>query len=443
MISLSNYFFDSVLQAPTIGCILMCMTAAVVGVFQVLRGQALLGEVLSHASYPGVVLALLLDYLSFQETSDLSSLVALFIGATASMLLALFFIRWHEKSWHLSKDVTLTLTLASFFAVGLFVLSLLQNEFPTLERRLQSYLFGQAAVMRDLHVVIYAGFSLVILGLVILLFRPIQATLFDPTFVDLSPHSRKKIEALLFAMMLGAIVVGIRALGVVLISSQFLLPIAAARFWSNRLKPLLVLSALFGALSGFFGLVISHEVGLQTGVLLPTGPLIVVVGAFFFGVALIFSPKNGLLIRLKRRYQFFFMCQQENLLKNMWKLCAEKKEFVVTRQEFQSLSEMGAIERYFRLWQMRRTGWLKKASANSFELTAAGQLMGRKIVRLHRLWELYLVKFCGVHKSRVHPSAEEMEHILTKEIEEQLTVLFHNPKKDPHQQPIPSFNESI
>ena len=431
-----DYFSDSVLQAPTIGCMLMCMTAAIVGAFQVLRGEALIGEVLSHASYPGVVLALLLDYLLFQETHDVLSLAIVLLGATLAALTALYFMHWHARR-RVSKDITLTLTLASFFAVGLFLLSLLQNDFPTLERKLQSYLFGQAALMRDVHVLMYGILCFFILGAVMLFFRPIQATLFDPVFTDLSGISRRRIEVLLFVMMLLSIVIGIRSLGVVLISSQLLFPAAAARMWTDRLKPLLLISALFGALAGFGGLYVSHEVGLATGILLPTGPLIVTIGATLFFITLLLSPKNGLFVRLKRRYQFFFMCQQENLLKTIWKACSQKKDPSITKQEISTLSGQGGLLLIFRLCMMQRAGWLQKKQNTTYLLTAYGQLMGRKIVRLHRLWELYLVKYCGVHKNRVHPSAEEMEHILTADIERELTTLFHNPTKDPHLQPIP------
>lgn len=71
-------------------------------------------------------------------------------------------------------------------------------------------------------------------------------------------------------------------------------------------------------------------------------------------------------------------------------------------------------------------------------MTRKGSQTGKKLVRLHRLWELYLVEYCGMPKERVHPSAEEMEHILTPEVEQELSVLLHNPAFCPHKQPIPS-----
>ena len=70
-------------------------------------------------------------------------------------------------------------------------------------------------------------------------------------------------------------------------------------------------------------------------------------------------------------------------------------------------------------------------------MTTSGLLRGQKLVRLHRLWELYLVRFCGMAKERVHPHAEIMEHILTPEVERELVHLLKDPKKDPHDEPIP------
>ena len=67
--------------------------------------------------------------------------------------------------------------------------------------------------------------------------------------------------------------------------------------------------------------------------------------------------------------------------------------------------------------------------------------MGARIVRLHRLWELYLVNYLGMGAQKVHANAEEMEHILTPAMEQELTQLLKDPKVDPHQQPIPLLEE--
>ena len=82
-----------------------------------------------------------------------------------------------------------------------------------------------------------------------------------------------------------------------------------------------------------------------------------------------------------------------------------------------------------------------KKECDGYRLTPFGIKRGGQIVRLHRLWEVYLVNALGLGVERVHKSAEEMEHILTPEIERKLTELLDDPKQDPHLQPIPSHKE--
>ncbi len=62
-------------------------------------------------------------------------------------------------------------------------------------------------------------------------------------------------------------------------------------------------------------------------------------------------------------------------------------------------------------------------------------------MRLHRLWEVYLADYLGVGAERVHRNAEEMEHIITPQLERELTMLLKDPKEDPHKQPIPPLKE--
>lgn len=88
------------------------------------------------------------------------------------------------------------------------------------------------------------------------------------------------------------------------------------------------------------------------------------------------------------------------------------------------------------LWWLRRGGWIDKIG-KKYILTTDGRRKAISIVRLHRLWELYLASELRVSNEKIHLNAEEMEHILTPDIEERLTKLLSNPKLDPHAQPIP------
>jgi manganese/zinc/iron transport system permease protein len=92
---------------------------------------------------------------------------------------------------------------------------------------------------------------------------------------------------------------------------------------------------------------------------------------------------------------------------------------------------------------MERQGWIKREKNDYYHLTKEGQQRAAKIVRLHRLWEVYLTNYLGMGGERVHRNAEDMEHILTPELERELTLLLKDPKQDPHQQPIPPREEGF
>ena len=140
---------------------------------------------------------------------------------------------------------------------------------------------------------------------------------------------------------------------------------------------------------------------------------------------------------------FSWRCEQENLLKTIWKICSAKDARSITLQEIESGWHKQGLSLSMMLFLLQRRGWLKTIGVNHYELTPLGMLWGRKIVRLHRLWEVYLVEYCKVASDRVHVSAEEMEHVITPEIEQELNVILHHPKRDPHNKPIPQRDEDI
>ncbi|MDB6081065.1 MAG: putative metal transport system rane protein [Chlamydiia bacterium] len=452
-IPLIHYFTDSVLHAPTIGCMLMCLTAALVGTFVVLRKKSLIGETLSHACYPGVIIALFIERLFFSaENHELVQMLIVLGGAAFSSFLGMYTIHILEKRYHVSTDAALSATLSIFFGIGLLLLSGLQQEYPSLYKDLQSYLFGQVATMRDIHVMVYAILASFVLLLIFLYFREIQAVIFDSTFADIVGISLKKIETLLFVMVVLAVVIGIRSCGVVLISAMLIFPAAAARQCSHNLIAVLGIAAIFGLIAGFFGVVLSHEVstyfgetgpGMSSSISsfsFPTGPMIVVVAACIFCIVIFFSGRTGLVLRLYRKGTFLWNCEQENLLKTMWKVCSQKNNPSISIQEIDEVWQGSRYTLHILLFTLRKRGWIRKkvsTGTDKYILTPYGMLWGRKIVRLHRLWELYLVTYCKMAKDRVHPSAEQMEHSITPEIEKELTYILHNPKNDPHAQPIP------
>ncbi len=120
----------------------------------------------------------------------------------------------------------------------------------------------------------------------------------------------------------------------------------------------------------------------------------------------------------------------------MWRVRSKGGVSIGEIASFQSLSRPSLL---FLLWRMKRSGWIAwNRDEHIFKLTGDGVYRAANIVRLHRLWEVYLAHYLGVGGEKVHRNAEEMEHILTPELEKELTLLLQDPKEDPHQQPIPS-----
>lgn len=206
-----------------------------------------------------------------------------------------------------------------------------------------------------------------------------------------------------------------RSVGVVLMSAMLIAPPSSARQWTTNLASFLVVAGLFGMLSGFFGNAFSIWIPKwmdEPQLSLPTGPMIVLSATFLCLISLLFAPRHGFFIRRIRVAAFRLRSSQENILKALY----EKKKV------------------YIPFWQgclMRFKGWIKNST-----LTPLGHVQAEKLIRLHRLWEVYLVHM-GQERAVVHHSAEEMEHILTPEIEQQLQYLLRHPKEDPHHRPIP------
>lgn len=435
-----SFFTDPVLRAPTLGCMLMCVAAALMGVIVYLRRQSLVGEVLSHASYPGVIFALLTAS-AFSVSSDDEATLSLMIltGALVFALLGYWAVNLLTVKLRISDDAALCFVLSTFFGVGLMVASEVQVSNTSLYKQTLNYLFGQAATMTDVHIAIYGILALIIVSAVCFFFKELQVIAFDRSYAMGLGIAVKAIDTLFFFLIALSVIIGIRSVGVALMSAMLIAPSVAARQWTNRLSMFFALSALFAALSGFLGNYFSVELtryfqeSTSVRLVLPTGPMIVCVAAVICACSLLFAPKRGVIVRGWRIFSFRAKTNSENILKAIWRKGEGGK---VSRSELAKQQALSPLFLYCLLFLLRQSGWVKK-SENHYCLTTDGWARAEKIIRLHRLWELYLTRCLGVGHELVHRNAEEMEHILTGDLEKKLTEILNDPQHDPHQQPIP------
>lgn len=430
-----DFFIDPVLRAPTLGSMLMSLSAACVGVLVFVRKRSLLGEALSHATYPGVTFAIVFAGLFSLEALPILTLLGAFLSALAGF----WMVGYLEKKMKCHSDAALGAVLALFFGVGVTIASFAQNSYAALYRQMNSYLYGQAATMTDIHLFIYASFAGVVLLLITLFYREIVVLLFDARYAQACGIATRFLNGIIFLVIVLAVVTGVRCVGVILMSAMLIAPAAAARQFTNRLSKMFVLSAVFGVFSAFFGMVasvwLSGKGGLHYSV--PSGPMMVLVSGVIALYALFFAPKRGLLSRYLRIAKFRTVCVQENLLKALWRLKESGKDEI----EFKDVAQRVGFATFYLRWLLYRLSKQKLLvqTKQGYVLTVLGTKRGARIVRLHRLWEVYLVNSLGLKMERVHKSAEEMEHILTPDLEKKLTELLDNPKQDPHDQPIPSL----
>ncbi len=396
----------------------MCMASSLVGVIVFIRRRSLIGEALSHATYPGVVFGVICAASLFTFSEDIIAF-AILIGAFVFACLGLVVIEFLEKKLRVKNDAALCFTLSAFLGVGILFASRIQITHALWYQKIQVYLYGQAATMTDFHILLYGILALVITTFVILLFSSIKAVNFDREFCNVLGINTSWLDIGTFFLLILAIVIGIRSVGVVLMSGMLIAPAIAARQLTHKLSVMFAYAALIGLLSGFFG----NYLSMQLPVPLPTGPMILLVAAFICFLSLFFAPERGLVTRLIRRYRFQTHCQLENALKAFWKKHHEKP-FPMKKRKFIH-------------YLLIKQGWVEWQEKNRYRLSSDGMKKAAHIVRLHRLWEVYLVNYLGIGEERVHCNAEEMEHIITPELEKKLTELLNDPKKDPHKQPIP------
>ena len=432
--TLVDFFIDPVLRSPTIGTMLMSISASLIGVLLLLNKRSLIAETLSHAAYPGVVFSLLFAGVFF-PSYEKWHLLFMVLGAFIFSFLALKMISYLERAQNVKPDAALCFVLALFFGVGIVATSGMQSIVPKMQKQVQMLLFGQAATMTDFHIYLY-GFLAVLVGAIFFSIYPsLQATAFDREFAKSANISVKFVEGICFWVLLTSLILGIRCVGVVLMSAMVIAPAVAARQWTDSLSRMLFIATIFGVISSFLGNVSSvlgtiYLSSATQKVALATGPMIVIFGTIFAVFSMLFAPKKGLFFQKIRVGFFYVKCLEENILKTMWK----KKEL----DHFQ-MRQLFSVNYVVFKYVMRRLighGWVNK-NQKKYQLTSDGFAKASSIVRLHRLWELYLANMLKLDERKIHKTAEEMEHILTPEIEKVLTQVLKNPKKDPHQQPIP------
>ena len=308
-----NLFFDYTLRTVALGAATLGIVSGALGSFAMLRRQSLLGDAMSHAALPGVVLAFML--------TGLKTPAVLMAGAAVAGLIGTLVMVAINRYTRIKEDSALGIILSVFFGFGLLLLTFLQRNPDARQAGLNHFLFGQAATLLVYDVIVMASFGGAALLLMLLFWKEFKLLSFDRDFGASLGFPMVWLEILMTVLLVIAIVVGLQAVGVVLMSAMVVAPAAAARQWTNRLGLMVALAACFGALAGVSGAVIS-----SSGAGLSTGPVIVLCVSAIVVVSLLFAPNRGLIWRWVTRQRNRQRLQTEQVLANLYRLAAHHQD---------------------------------------------------------------------------------------------------------------------
>ena len=277
---LRDLLFDYTLRNVTLGSVVLGVVGGTLGSFAVLRRQSLLGDALAHATLPGVCVAFILF-----GTKTPAVLLA---GAALSAWLGAILILGVVRGTRIKQDAALGIVLSVFFGAGIVLLTYIAGSGNSGQSGLDRFIFGQAATIIWDDVVMMGMLASAALLVMVLLFKELKLLSFDPAFAASLGFPVGKLNVLLTSLIVVAIIVGIQAVGVVLMAAMLITPAAAARQWTDSLSTMIATSGFFGALSGVSGALIS-----ASGSNLPTGPLIVLVATSILLVSLLLGRRRG------------------------------------------------------------------------------------------------------------------------------------------------------
>lgn len=310
---LNQLLFDYTIRTVALGAATLGIVSGALGSFAVLRRQSLLGDAMSHAALPGVVIAFMLTGSKAPLVLILGAAVAGVVGTAAMLSIT------HYS--HIKEDSALGIILSVFFGFGLMLLTFLQRNPTASQAGLNSFLFGQAATLLAQDVITMAVIGGIALLILILLWKEFKLLSFDRDFGASLGYPMTLLDVILTTLLVIAIVIGLQAVGVVLMSAMVVAPAAAARQWTNRLSVMVALAAVFGAVAGVSGALISS---LGSG--LSTGPVVVLCISAIVLASLLLAANRGLVWQWMQRQRNRRRLLLAKVLSDLYKLAAQHED---------------------------------------------------------------------------------------------------------------------
>ena len=463
---------------------LAAMACALPGTWLVLRRQSLLGDALSHAVLPGIVLAYLgMSWLEERgwlanpahvsgatglgRVAEGMSLVArrqgaLFVGAALSGVIAALLSEVVQRWGRVERSAALGVVFTSMFALGLLLIRLFADRSHldpgcVLYGNLEMTAFDTIAGTIVPQAVLVNAAMLLINGvLIVLFFKELRLNTFDPELGAAQGLRPGWVTLGLMSVTAATVVAAFESVGAILVIAMLIVPGATARLLTDRLSTMLWLSVIVAASGAMLGHVFAltlppliYEqagkggVGLDQRVRGVSSAGMMAVATFgCFLLAVVASPRHGLGRVWLDRLRLQLRIAREDLLGRLYRRDESSADARAGSRRPAHLARSDDMRRpatWF-VWFARRSlirQGLILAETSGDSLTETGSAAARNLVRSHRLWESYMARHFELPDDHLHATAEQVEHFLGPELQAELAAELDQPTTDPHGKAIP------
>ncbi len=373
------------------------LASGFIGSFLLLRKRSLMGDALSHACLPGIAI---LFIVMVQWGGSGKALPGLLLGAVLTGVLGVWAVVAIRNTTKIKDDTAMGIVLSVFFGLGIAILGMIQEMPKASAAGLESFIYGKAAsmVMQDfLLITVVAG---VVLAATLGLRKEFTLLCFDEEYTAAIGWPLRTLDALLLALVTAVTVIGLQAVGLILIIAFLITPAAAARFWTDDLERMLLLAGGIGAISGWFGSSLS---ALTPG--LPAGAVIVLVAAMVFLFSMFFGTARGVILRVRTQLRMQRKIGRQHILRAVYEVLESHSDrpegelpdnHAVNFQDVMAKRSWHEHKLHRLIAQARKEDHIEVKPDGALQLSESGFGEATRITRNHRLWETYLITHAEV-----------------------------------------------
>lgn len=402
------------------------VACGLLGSYLILRRMSLMGDALSHAVLPGLVVAFAL--------SGSMGIVPMFIGAVVVGLLTTFLTQTLHQYARVPSDASMGIVFTAMFALGVILVKRFTGGLHfdigcVYEGALEyvpfaDHVWGLPRPLLSSLVVMITNILVIAL-----LWKELKLSSFDAELATTMGFSATKMHYLLMTLVSVTTVASFEAVGSILVVAMLIVPASTAFLLTDRLGVMVVLSAVFGILAAVLG----YAAGVYWDTSI-SGMMTVTAGGLFT-IAVLFAPQYGVVSKVAHNVRMSLQVMREDLLAMLYRLEELGGTNLLTAHEAQT-AVGGTLLARIATGQLERRGQIGERDSHLI-LTDTGRDAARQLVRSHRLWEAYLVKHLGLPLDHVHDPAHRVEHYIDEDIQKRIAAELETSAQDPHGREIP------